>query len=202
MFLNFETLVEHIKKYFSNEAEFSQSDYLNCLIKKAEFEGNFEYMNLNKDKLNELSDKPSDKKLNSTIKYSDYFVEDDIEYDLHENFTYKRPSGFKLNSDKIINVKNWKDLLVKTCEILFEIDEQKFLSFENNSKFITERRIRFSKTPSSMKSPMPIKNKLFVETNESANDIKNIIIILLKEYKIDINKFKIYLKADYSNLHK
>lgn len=37
--------------------------------------------------------------------------------------------------------------------------------------------------------------------NHSANSIRNIIINILRKYKISVSAFKIYLKADYSELH-
>ena len=42
---------------------------------------------------------------------------------------------------------------------------------------------------------------LYVSTNQSANSIRNIIIHILRENKISVSAFKIYLRADYSELH-
>ncbi len=42
---------------------------------------------------------------------------------------------------------------------------------------------------------------IYVETNLSANGIRNLLIKVLKQYKIPMNSYKIYLRADYSELH-
>lgn len=52
------------------------------------------------------------------------------------------------------------------------------------------------------RSPKKIENaNIFVESNQSANSIRNLIMKALKKYNINNNKFKIFLKADYSELH-
>ena len=42
---------------------------------------------------------------------------------------------------------------------------------------------------------------IYVETNLSANGIRNLLIKMLNKYNIKLSDYKIYLKADYSELH-
>lgn len=42
---------------------------------------------------------------------------------------------------------------------------------------------------------------IYVETNLSANGIRNLLIKILNKYNIKLSEYKIYLKADYSELH-
>lgn len=42
---------------------------------------------------------------------------------------------------------------------------------------------------------------IYVTTNLSANNIRNIIQKMLRKYGIPLSEYKIYLKADYTALH-
>ena len=53
-----------------------------------------------------------------------------------------------------------------------------------------------------MVNPKLVAGKIFVETNISSNGIRNLISKLLKQYGFKTNEFKVYLRADYSELHK
>jgi uncharacterized protein YeeX (DUF496 family) len=46
-----------------------------------------------------------------------------------------------------------------------------------------------------------ISGSIYVETNMSSNSIRNIIIKMLKEYNIKISDFKLYFRADYTNMN-
>jgi len=134
--------------------------------------------------------------------YSEYAVDTNIEHTLYENFTHKRPSGFKLNKNKIVHVDTWQEMTVKTCELLMEINEEKFLDFENSKAMNGKKRRYFSKDSSLMRNPKLINNKIYIEVNQSANSLRNILIKLLKAYRFNISDYKVYLRADYTNLKK
>ena len=61
--------------------------------------------------------------------YSDYLVNNEVEHTLSENFKHKRPFGFKFIDNKIIEANTWKDVFIKTCEIMYNIDSKKFNEF-------------------------------------------------------------------------
>lgn len=134
--------------------------------------------------------------------YAKYIVDSNIQHTLYEDFTHKRPDAFELNGKKY-NVKDWKDMLLQTCNIAAEMDGEKIMSFPTNKRMNGKKVIYFAYNEEDiMRAPRKIKTlDLYVSTNHSANSIRNIIINILREYKITINAFKIYLRADYSELH-
>lgn len=42
---------------------------------------------------------------------------------------------------------------------------------------------------------------IYIETNQSANSIRTLLIKVLNKYNINISQYKIFLRADYSELH-
>jgi len=53
-----------------------------------------------------------------------------------------------------------------------------------------------------MSNPKSILGKIYVETKLSANSLRNLIVNLLKEYNFKISDYKIYFRADYTELNK
>lgn len=60
----------------------------------------------------------------------------------------------------------------------------------------------FSKNDKELRSPFKIRDDIFVETNHSANTLRDLIIRILKEYNFEILEYKVYFTADYSDLIK
>lgn len=133
--------------------------------------------------------------------YSDYLVDSNVEHTLYEDYTHRRPCAFKMNGNSRIEVSTWKEMLIKTCEILIEKDEEKFLSFEHLEKMNGKKRKYFSVHADGMREPVSIKGKMYIETLMSSNGFRNLVIKLLKEYNLKISDYKIYLRADYSDLN-
>lgn len=134
--------------------------------------------------------------------YNDYLVDSNIQHTLYEDFTHKRPITFELNGEKH-DARDWKDMLLKTCNIVSEIDKELIMSFPKNERLNGKKVTYFAyKEEDIVRAPRKIQNlDLYVSTNHSANSIRNIIINILREYKISVSAFKIYLRADYSELH-
>lgn len=132
--------------------------------------------------------------------YDEYVVDNKVEHTLYENFTHIRPFGFKINDDKLIEAKTWQEMLIKTCELLIAIDKDKFLAFENNKSMNGKKNKYFSKDESIIRKPGSIGNEMFIELNQSSNSIRNFIMKLLKEYGFKVGDYKVYYRADYTNL--
>lgn len=134
--------------------------------------------------------------------YNDYLVDSNIQHTLYEDFTHKRPITFELNGEKH-DVRDWKDMLLQTCNIISNIDKDLIMSFPKNERMNGKKVTYFAyKEDDIVRAPRKIQNlDLYVSTNHSANSIRNIIINILREYKISVSAFKIYLRADYSELH-
>lgn len=142
-----------------------------------------------------------DREENILPDYSAYLVDTNVEYTLYENFTHKRPFGFRINDEPVIEVRTWKEMLLKTCELLIAVDEDKFLKFEKDPIMNGKKRKYFSKNKGDLRKPKLVGNKIYVETNISSNGIRNLLLKLLKKYGYKTNEFKVYLRADYTELH-
>lgn len=134
--------------------------------------------------------------------YRDYYVDQNVEYSLYDDFTHKRPAAFKINETKE-STKDWKEVLLKTLAIVAEKDIQTLNNFTTLPEMQGKKVPYFSKHPNSkMRKPLKIEGAdIYVETNLSANGIRNLLIKVLKQYNIPMNSYKIYLRADYSDLH-
>lgn len=134
--------------------------------------------------------------------YTDYVVDHHIEHTLYDDFTYKRAYAFRINAHQLVKVKTWQDMLIKTCEFLLVVDERKFLNLEDCKEMQGKKNKYFSVDSYKMRQPRKIGDKIYVETNQSANSIRNLIIKLLKAYNFKITEYKVFFRADYSNINK
>lgn len=134
--------------------------------------------------------------------YSDYLVDTEVEHNLYEDLTHKRPCAFKIQGQKI-EVKDWKGALVKTINYLGEKDPAILEDFVDSPKMNGKKVIYFSRVKlPTMRAPRKIDSaNIYIETNLSANGIRNLLIKALNKYNIKLSDYKIYLKADYSELH-
>ncbi|WP_461569953.1 hypothetical protein [Thermincola ferriacetica] len=138
----------------------------------------------------------------SIPEYDKYRVDTNIEFTLYEDFTHKRPFAFKIEGQKV-TVNTWQEMLIKTVEILFKKDRAKMESFATDEEMNGRKMKYFSlQNKANMRKPVKISDvEFYVETNRSANSIRNSIIKMLQRYGLKITDFKIYLRADYSDLH-
>ena len=134
--------------------------------------------------------------------YGDYEVDINKAHALQENYVHKRPHAFELRGQKIY-VTNWKEMLVETCNILAEINPDLINNFPKNPRFNGRKSQYFRlNDPGLMRSPFKLDYlDMYVETNFSANAIRNLIIKMIKHYRIPTMEYKIFLRADYTGLH-
>lgn len=133
--------------------------------------------------------------------YSEYIVDSQVIHNLHEDFTYKRPAAFELNGQKI-EVKTWQQMLCKTCEMLLQKDTELFAHLEHDPAMRGRKQKLFSTNTTDMRNPCKLQDsELYVETNLSANAIRNLIIKILGRFGVRNADYKVYLRADYSGRH-
>ena len=133
--------------------------------------------------------------------YQAYTVDSEVVHTLHEDFTYTRPAAFEFKGERV-EVRTWQQMLVKTCEMLLTIDRERFIKFENDPTMQGRKQKLFSTNPSNIRNPQKIKDsKLYVETNLSANSIRNLIIKMLQKFSLKLSEYKVFLRADYTSLH-
>ena len=127
--------------------------------------------------------------------YNDYLVDTEVEHNLYEDLTHKRPCAFKIEGTRV-GIKDWKGVLVQTINYLAK-------SFVDDSKMNGKKVIYFSRVKlPTMRAVVEIKSvNIYVATKLSANGIRNLLIKMLNKYNIKLSDYKIYLKADYSELH-
>ena len=134
--------------------------------------------------------------------YNDYLVDTEVEHNLYEDLTHKRPCAFKIEGTRV-EIKDWKGVLVQTINYLAKKDPNIVRSFVDDSKMNGKKVIYFSRVKlPTMRAVVEIKSvNIYVATNLSANGIRNLLIKMLNKYNIKLSDYKIYLKADYSELH-
>lgn len=76
--------------------------------------------------------------------YSELLVDSNIPHSLYDDYTYKRPAGFEFLGRKY-SAKDWKDILVQTCERLAEKDIVLFSSFVDD-KVMQGRKVKYFHT--------------------------------------------------------
>ena len=62
-------------------------------------------------------------------------------------------------------------MLIKTCEILYEVDKEKFLDLENRNHMNGKKRKYFTRNQDILRVPGSINDTVYVELNQSSNSI-------------------------------
>lgn len=132
--------------------------------------------------------------------YSEYVVDSTVPHTLYENFTHKKAAAFSLNGHRY-EAKDWKDVLLKTCNLLSEIDADMFYGFVNDTTMRGRKNAYFSTQYIERKNAKLTNIDVYVWTNLSANHIKTLIRKMLKKFDLKISDFYVYFRADYTALH-
>jgi len=124
----------------------------------------------------------------------DILSEDKEFYTLEDNvdITGKKPIAFELNRAKY-NVRSWKEILIKTLEVLSDLDYNHVKSFTYDSDFQGRERRIVSKNMDEMRKAEKIKDDIYVETNLSANSIIANIKLICEKFGLE-ESFIFYAK--------
>ena len=134
--------------------------------------------------------------------YNKYIVDNTVPHTLYEDFDFKRPISFKLKDTKFM-VSTWIDVFKSTCEVLYKKDTLTFRSFIDDKNMNGRKKSYFSLTESNIRKPRKLEcADIYIESNLSANSIKQIIIKMLRKYNIKITDYLVYFRADYTELNK
>ncbi|MGL5125688.1 MAG: hypothetical protein ACRC6U_06830 [Fusobacteriaceae bacterium] len=149
----------------------------------------------------DIEDKFEEIEKTTSKDYEKYRVNEKVEHNLYGSFTFKRPCAIRIENKKI-EINNWKEVLINTCEYLVHKDKKIFLDIIINKKITGRKRELVSSSKDNLRDPKYIKEvNGYIETNLNADGIKNIIKRLLKEYKIPIKNYGVFLRADYTDLN-
>lgn len=112
------------------------------------------------------------------------------EYSILDNVlvTGYSPKAIIFDGERI-TIKTWKEMLFKTCKYLFELDKELFKSLLNKANF----QNILSYEENSLRSPREVGEGIYIETNYSAKDILNYVVIFAEEF--DISKL-IYFEVN------
>lgn len=137
--------------------------------------------------------------------YSAFVVDQKVAHTLYEDFKFTKPCKFSFHNT-IYEVRNMRDVLVQFCGILASIDIEKMKSFVDDPT-MKGRKVSYFSTESIVEDYVNKNEKipgteLYVWVNLSCNHIRNIIRKMLKKYGFSFDDFKIYLRANFSELHR
>lgn len=145
-----------------------------------------------------------EKERRSIPDYEVYRVDNSVEHNLFEDFTYTKACGFNF-CGQYVEVANMKWVLVETCTLLAQLDPNKMKSLLTD-KSMKGRKVSYFDIKgvvenNCVKSEKIPGTNIYVWTASSCNMTRNLIRKVLKKFNIPLNQFKIYLRADYSGLH-
>lgn len=132
--------------------------------------------------------------------YEDYVVDNTVEHSLLDNFTHIKPYGFAF-LDRVVKAGSWKEFYIKACEMFFELDKNIFLTFANKTHMNGMSRHYFSTEKGIIDNQVSIGGEIYISTDFGANDFRDLLIKIIKEYDYDVRNFKVYFRADYNPLH-
>lgn len=118
-------------------------------------------------------------------------------HSLDEDFTYKRPYGFILESCAYSGFETWKDLYVQFCKHMASKNAGTFDSLSKNQELVSKQKKKyFASNKADIRLPQLITEKTYVELNFSANDFAKRMKEIFAVYKVDSNSMSIYLQQD------
>lgn len=121
----------------------------------------------------------------------------EIPHTLDEDFTFKRPFGFILDGQATTGLTTWQRLYELVCANLIARDEQRMRSLFDHPDFVSNRGNRtVEHDPAKLRKALRIADGLFIESNLSANSIRDVIRRLLQQYEIPLDQVRVYLRQD------
>lgn len=126
-----------------------------------------------------------------------------IPHSLYDNFTHTRPCAFEINGERI-EVLQWRELLTKTCEYLYNLNngEEKFKNFISDPDMNGNSRKYFSYDKKEIAEAQRIgKSEIYVIGNINAVFARNLVIRLLNKFQIPKKDYSIFIRRDLSSLH-
>ena len=118
-----------------------------------------------------------------------------------EDWTYKKPESFVLRGIRYPE-KQWKTMLIHILGLLYKDNPEIIQSMEQSGYISGMKGIKLSKERNTLRSPGHIRgSQIWIETNLSANNIRDAILVLLRTYNIPASDFSVSFGRDYSDRH-
>ncbi len=121
----------------------------------------------------------------------------EVPHTLDEDFTFNRPFGFILDGQATTGLTTWQRLYELVCANLIARDEQRMRSLFDHPDFVSNRGNRtIEHDPAKLRKALQVADGLYIESNLSANSIRDVIRRLLQQYAIPLEQIRIYLRQD------
>jgi hypothetical protein len=122
-------------------------------------------------------------------------IDKEVPHTLEENFTYKRPFGFKLQGVPFVNTTSWLQVYETICKSLSKKNSSLCQMIPDNSEFISNRGNKyFSRKPDELRSGREFETGIFAEINLSANQIRDCIKRLLNYFSIPEKELELFFR--------
>jgi hypothetical protein len=116
---------------------------------------------------------------------------------LDEDFTYKRPHGFVLDGQGTTGITTWQRLYELVLQRLHDRDPERFRGLCSDPDFTTNcGNPTFTTDPTKLRKALEVRAGLFVESNLSANGIRDILHRVLTTFAIPTDQLRIFLRQD------
>jgi hypothetical protein len=114
---------------------------------------------------------------------------------LKQEWSYRKPYGFMLRSKSFPWKCNWIDLYQSLCEVLRDIDGERFDTIPERREIIsTHGNPYFSRDPKRLRTSIKVGDSIFAESNLSAKLILDNIRRLLRIFDIPESDITIYIR--------
>lgn len=130
-------------------------------------------------------------------------LDKEIPHSIDEEFTFKRPYAFVLGDFASDTANTWTALTCQVCTALANQNFSKIFSLADGDELLTKQGNKpISSQKDGMRRPVCVacfnagSQKIWVETNRSAQDLVKLIKALLAYYGMDNSAIKIYLRED------
>ncbi len=116
---------------------------------------------------------------------------------LDEDFTYKRPHGLIFDGQATTGITTWLRIYELVCRQLLARDANRFRALFDHPDFVSNRGHHTVTTDGgSLRKALSVGDGLFVESNLSANGIRDVMRILLAAFEIPADRLSIFLRQD------
>jgi len=134
------------------------------------------------------------------IDYKKYLVDNTKPYPLSSDFENTTPDSFSFRSEKY-KVNSYKEMWLKLCEILYNIDDNKFRDIATWHQIKGHKKAYIvyenDQIAQNITNPLRFMNTgIILEKTTSTTQKIKIILQMLDIYKISHSAIKIYLKSD------
>ncbi len=116
---------------------------------------------------------------------------------LQEDYTYKRPHGMIFEGQATTGITTWQRLFELVCRHLMARDASRFRALCDHPDFVSNRGNHAVSTDrAALRKALPVGDGLFVESNLSANGIRDALCALLAAFEIPAERLSIFLRQD------